>query len=53
MVWAVAGSQDFILVTPLLGAAASCRQVFARWALHSSGAGGYVTTDMSTKASMN
>lgn len=43
MVWTVAGAQDFILVTPLLGAAASCRHAFARWALHSSGAGGNVT----------
>lgn len=46
MVWAVAGAQDFILVTPLLGAAALCRHAFGKWVLHSSGADGNVTTDL-------
>lgn len=46
MVWTVAGAQDFILVTLLLGAAALCRAAFGKWALHSSGADGSVTTGM-------
>lgn len=53
MVWAVVGAQDFFLVTPPLGAAASCRHALAGWTLHSSGAGGNVTTDMSTEPSIN